>query len=229
MILVAAGRGVRLGSDRPKALVLLGGKPIVQHALGQLLACPEVDEVVMVVPASHEPEFTDVVARLPTGEVPVRIVEGGDQRSDSVVRGLAALSEPIDLVLVHDAARALTPVAVFGRVIALLRAGHGAVVPVLPVPDTIKQVGDVRPDGLAEVVRTVDRSSLRAVQTPQGFRRIVLEHAHEGAAGVATDDAGLVEQRGGTVMTVSGDVRSTKITTPHDLAAATQWLEEGSR
>lgn len=207
----------------------LGGKAIVQHALQRVLGCPEVDEVIVVVPAGHAAEFTELVLSPPPAHVVLHVVDGGDQRSDSVARGLAALGDRVDLVLVHDAARALTPSSVFARVIALLRAGHEAVVPVMPVTDTIKQVGPVRSDGLADVVRTIDRTSLRAVQTPQGFRRPVLERAHEAAIGAVTDDAALVEQHGESVTTVPGDVRAMKITTPHDLAAASQWLGEGAR
>lgn len=188
----------------------------------------------MVAPVGHLSEFADLLGDVAAVDVPVEVVAGGAERSDSVALGVAALGDAVDLVLVHDAARALTPTAVFERVVGALRAGRDAVVPVLPVTDTIKEVGPVRADGLADVVRTIDRTSLRAVQTPQGFRRSVLERAHEvwaheRAGGTVSDDAGLVEAAGGTVTTVAGDARSVKITTPHDLEAAAQWLDKSPR
>lgn len=212
----------------------LGGEPIVRRALRQVLLCPDLGGVVVVAPVGHLSEVADLLGGTAAVDVPVEVVAGGAERSDSVALGVASLSDAVDLVLVHDAARALAPTAVFERVVAALRAGHDAVVPVLPVTDTIKEVGPVRADGLADVVRTVDRTSLRAVQTPQGFTRHVLVRAHEvrvneRAGAAVTDDAGLVEAAGGTVTTVAGDARSVKITTPHDLAAAAQWLDKGPR
>lgn len=135
-------------------------------------------------------------------------------------RGLDALREDDSIVLVHDAARAMAPAALFGAVIAAVRAGHDAVVPALPVVDTIKQV-----DGSGQVVTTQDRAALRAVQTPQGFRRDVLlrAHASAGPAG-ATDDAALVESCGGKVVVIPGDVRAMKITTPQDMLTAERML-----
>ena len=218
-----------MGQDRPKALVELAGLPIVAHALRHVLTCRDVSEVVVVAPVGHTADVHALAARVPAGDVSVRVVPGGPVRTDSVVGGIAALSDRVDLVLVHDAARALTPATVFERVVRLLRAGYPAVIPVLPVTDTVKQVGSARPDGLADVVRTVDRSSLRAVQTPQGFTREVLTRAHRCVAGAVTDDAGLVELAGGTVTTVVGDVRAMKITTVHDLEAAALWLDPAVR
>jgi 2-C-methyl-D-erythritol 4-phosphate cytidylyltransferase len=129
--------------------------------------------------------------------------------------GLAALPPEVDLVLVHDAARALVPVEVVEAVVAALRGGARAVVPVLPVADTVKQV-----DEADRVVRTVPREHLRAAQTPQGFVRSVLQAAHEGAAGAMTDDAGLVEAAGVVVETVPGSPLAFKVTTPFDLRVA---------
>ncbi len=148
---------------------------------------------------------------------------------DSVAAGLAALVDDIEVVLVHDAARALAPPSLFAAVILAVRGGHGAVVPGMPVSDTVKQVG---PGG--EVVATLERSALRAVQTPQGFTREVLDRAHAGSGtagggtagsgtprcGTATDDAGLVERLGLRVHVVDGDPLAFKITTPLDLAVA---------
>lgn len=141
------------------------------------------------------------------------VVPGGETRSESVRSGLAAVPAGVDFVLVHDAARPGADVALFDRVLAALRAGADAVVPAIPVADTIKKVdGDV-------VVGTPDRSSLVAVQTPQGFRADMLRRAHVGG-GDATDDAALIETVGGTVTVVEGAPRAAKITTEHDLAVA---------
>lgn len=216
MILVAAGQGFRLGADRPKALVLLGDAPLVGHALSASSQCLGASEIVVVAPLDRLDETSRVLSavRMPS-TVQVSLVPGGATRSASVARGLAALSSEIGIVLVHDAARALTPVDVFDRVVAHLRAGHRAVIPVLPVTDTIKSV-----DHSGRVQQTLDRSSLRSVQTPQGYLRETLEHAHGVPGGEATDDAGMVERLGGTVSTVLGDAASFKITTPHDLAVA---------
>ncbi len=197
----------------------------MSRALRQVLFCPDVDEVVVVAPAGHLSAFIDLLGDNAAGDGPVQVVAGGAERSDSVACGAAALSDRVDLVLVHDAARALAPAIVFERVVGALHAGHGAVVPVLSVTDTIKRVGPAGPDGHEAVVGTLDRSSLRVVQTPQGFTRAVLLQAHQRAGAAVTDDAGLVEAAGGVVTTVAGDARSLKITSPHDLAAAALWLE----
>lgn len=141
-------------------------------------------------------------------------VNGGTERTDSVRAALDAVTGA-DIVLVHDAARCLTPSAVTRAVVAAVRAGHRAVVPVLPVTDTVKQV-----DASGTVVATVDRSDLRVVQTPQGFDAELLRRAHAASSGPATDDAGLVERLGEKVSTVPGHPHAFKITTPFDLAVA---------
>jgi 2-C-methyl-D-erythritol 4-phosphate cytidylyltransferase len=205
----------------PKAFVPLAGVPLLGHALRGVLSSPGVVEVVVVAPAAHRVEAellaTGVCRELGSG-VAVSVVVGGAERGDSVAAGLAALPPEVEIVLVHDAARCLTPVAVFERVIAAVTAGAVAVVPGTAVVDTIKQVDA---DGL--VVATPERSALRAVQTPQGFRRDVLERAHA-LASRATDDAGLVERLGERVLVVEGDARAFKVTTPGDLEAATRLL-----
>lgn len=204
----AAGLGVRLGPGRPKALRELAGEPLLLHAVRGLRSAPSVGPIVVAAP----PDEVEAVAELLVG-LDVVVVAGGAERQDSVRLALAALPEA-ELVLVHDAARCLTPVSVIEAVVAALVAGADAVVPVLPVADTVKQVeGDV-------VRATVDRSVLRAVQTPQGFRRDVLEKAHGAGSLVMTDDAGLVESLGVTVTTVAGDDEAFKVTRPLDLLLA---------
>jgi 2-C-methyl-D-erythritol 4-phosphate cytidylyltransferase len=151
----------------------------------------------------------------------VDVVAGGAERTDSVAAGLAALRPGDEVVLVHDAARALAPPTLFSRLVREVLAGHDAVVPGLPLTDTVKKV-----DADGVVVATPDRAALRAIQTPQAFRREVLEHAHARAAGGATDDAALVEAVGGHVRVVDGDRLAFKITTPDDLAVAERHLSE---
>ncbi|WP_372342080.1 2-C-methyl-D-erythritol 4-phosphate cytidylyltransferase [Nocardia sp. CC227C] len=207
----AAGMGVRLGESLPKAFVPVGGSPMLRLAVDGLIASAAVDHVVVMVPA----ELVDDARRLlpAAGAVAVSVVVGGAERTDSVRAGLAAAPDATH-VLVHDAARALTPPSLIARVVAELRAGRRAVVPALPVSDTIKSV-----DAAGEVTGTPDRSALRAIQTPQGFEADLLRDAYAGDTR-ATDDAGLVELLGATVHTVPGDPLAFKITTPLDLVLA---------
>jgi 2-C-methyl-D-erythritol 4-phosphate cytidylyltransferase len=213
-IVPAAGDGTRLGADRPKALVPLAGEPLVVHAVRGLRESEVVDRVVVVAPGSAEPDLA--AALLPEWEGWVSVVEGGATRQASVAAGIASLSPDHDLVLVHDAARSLVPPGVVVRVVDALLAGAPAVIPVLPVADTIKRVRKGR------VLETVDRTELYAVQTPQGFRRDVLVAAHAGAdrTAPATDDAALVERSGVEVCVVDGDPEAFKITRPLDLRIA---------
>ena len=211
----AAGSGVRLGPGAPKALRLLAGEPLLVHALRGLRAAPSVGHVVVAAP----PADVDAVCAL-LEPWSVQVVPGGAERQDSVRRALAALEPAVELVLVHDAARCLTPAALVEAVVAALRAGADAVVPVLPVADTVKAVDGDR------VTATLDRASLRATQTPQGFRRDVLERAHASGRPAATDDAGLVEACGGTVRTVEGSEDAFKVTRPRDLLLAEAVLRD---
>ncbi len=224
-ILTAAGSGARLGRDEPKALVDLCGRSLVAHAARRLVASGAVDLLVVTAPR----ERADDVARLLAAEdlpVPVTVVEGGVSRQASVAAGLAVLPQAIDVVLIHDAARALVPPSLVARVADAVRSGHRAVVPGVPVSDTIKQVGQVSGDG-APVLATVSRERLRAVQTPQGFSRELVDRAHVAGlvraaseATAATDDAALVEAIGVAVWLVDGAEDAFKITTRRDLAAA---------
>ncbi|HEV7471086.1 MAG TPA: 2-C-methyl-D-erythritol 4-phosphate cytidylyltransferase [Pseudonocardia sp.] len=236
-IVPAAGSGVRLGAGVPKAFVELVGVPIVVRAVEGLLASGVVDQVVVAVP---EP-LRDEACALFDGR-PVTVIVGGQDRTTSVRKALDVLcgalphrahvgersdGPPGDgphVVLVHDAARPLTPAALVASVVAAVEAGNGAVVPALPLADTVKQV-----DPAGVVHSTVDRTVLRAVQTPQGFRRDVLERAYAAAGESATDDAGLVEALGEVVVTVPGDARAFKVTTAWDLRIAELLVrEEGS-
>lgn len=194
----------------------LQGRPLLSWAVGGLLASGVVDEVVVMVPRDM---LDDARALVPDA----RVVVGGAERTDSVRSGLDA-AQGHRYVLVHDAARPLTPPAMIERVVRALHAGADAVVPALPVADTVKRV-----DADGAVTATVDRSELRAVQTPQGFTARTLRAAYDAAPGhVATDDAGLVERAGGTVVTVPGDPLAMKITTAFDLRIAQVLAEEQS-
>jgi 2-C-methyl-D-erythritol 4-phosphate cytidylyltransferase len=217
VVVPAAGAGTRLGPGRPKALRELAGEPLLVHAVRRLRACPSVGPVVVAAPAALVEE---VVALLAAYDVAV--VPGGEERQDSVRAALAALPAEVELVLVHDAARALVPVEVVEAVVAALRAGAQAVVPVVAVADTVKRVGVA-----GEVLATVPRDDLRAVQTPQGFARRVLEAAHRSAHAPLTDDAGLVEAAGVAVQTVPGSAEAFKVTTALDLLLAEALLTRG--
>ncbi|MCU0265371.1 MAG: 2-C-methyl-D-erythritol 4-phosphate cytidylyltransferase [Actinomycetia bacterium] len=216
-VVPAAGRGERLGAGAPKALRTLGGVPLLVHAVRALAAARAVGLVVVAAPPE---DVAQVRALLDDHEVAaeVVVVAGGATRQESVRRALAALTPDVDVVLVHDAARPLVPVELVDRVAAAVRHGAPAVVPGLPVADTVKRVAPV--DGSEQVVETLDRSALRAVQTPQGFRRDVLEAAHAAATDDATDDAGLVERAGGSVTVVPGSEEAFKVTRPLDLLLA---------
>ncbi|OCG72749.1 bifunctional 2-C-methyl-D-erythritol 4-phosphate cytidylyltransferase/2-C-methyl-D-erythritol 2,4-cyclodiphosphate synthase [Microbacterium sediminis] len=213
-IVVAAGSGTRLGAGAPKAFVGLDAHTILRHALRGVFAGP-LAQVIVVAPQDRVGEaLTD--AREAAGDrAPlVSVVAGGASRQESVAAGLARVLPEIEIVLVHDAARALTPPAVFERVVeAIDRTGWGAV-PVLPVIDTIKRVEGER------IVGVVDRSELGAAQTPQGFRRDVLEAAYAAAEREYTDDAALVADAGHPIAAVDGDPLGFKITTPADLERA---------
>lgn len=214
-IVPAAGRGERLGPGAPKALRLLGGIPLLVHAVRALARAHLVDLVVVAAPS------TDVVAvraLLAEHELrkDVQVLAGGATRQESVRLALVALPEDVDVVLVHDAARPLVPVELVDAVARAVRNGRDAVIPALPVTDTVKQV-----DGAGLVLATLDRSALRAVQTPQGFRRSVLERAHVAAEGQQhTDDAGLAEGVGIAVHVVPGAEDAFKVTRPLDLVLA---------
>lgn len=212
VIIVAGGAGQRLGRGIPKAQVKFAGRSILEHALQGVLDAGIAAEICVVVPAG-DTELRATVARV-ASETPLRVVDGGASRPDSVAAGLAALGQGIRLVLVHDAARALTPPAVFCRVVDALRDGADAVIPVIAVVDTIKTVDS----GL--VVGTPPRDTLRAVQTPQGFTLDTLRRAHQEPGAAVTDDAMLMERLGIPVRVVEGADAAFKVTTAQDLLLA---------
>ncbi|MFJ6572286.1 2-C-methyl-D-erythritol 4-phosphate cytidylyltransferase [Streptomyces sp. NPDC091292] len=223
-VIPAAGRGVRLGPGAPKALRTLGGTPMLVHAVRAMAASRSVSLVVVVAPSDGAPE---VKALLDANTLPERteflVVPGGETRQESVRLGLDALPPGIGIVLVHDAARPLVPVDTVDAVIDAVRDGAPAVVPALPLTDTVKEI-EPRPQGEPEpVVATPERARLRAVQTPQGFDHDTLVRAHAtvtvGGEG-ATDCAGLVERMGEPVVLVAGHEEAFKVTRPLDLVLA---------
>ena len=216
-ILLAAGRGERLGLDHPKAFAKLGEDPLLAEPLRRLDDSEWVDAIVLVAPPGWEEPSILLAEELGCGKVSA-CVPGGETRADSVRAGLAEVPEDAVVVLVHDAARPLLPEAVIERVLAALSDGWDGAVPGVPVSDTLKRVGA---DGA--VLETVDRDSLYAVQTPQAFPVDVLRRAL--ASGVdASDCAGLVEAVGGRVKVVPGDPQLLKVTTADDLAKIASWL-----
>ena len=256
-VLTAAGSGSRLGADVPKALVPVGGISLLRRAAAGLIASGAINHLVITAPADDVERFRAELDDLLDGPLekspegsrdgsPDRTVERGigfevvagssHSRQASVALGLAAALAAVpraDVVVVHDAARALTPPEVTRRVIAAVRAGHEAVVPALPVTDTVKEVEPSEAGEPEPVVATPRRARLRAVQTPQGFETGTLVAAHRAGAEraaeeslAASDDAGLVEACGGRVVVVAGDERSMKVTTPMDLALAELLLEQ---
>ena len=210
----AAGRGERLGPGAPKALRELAGAPMLVHAVHALASSRQVDLIVVAAPQDDVESVRALIGQQ-TYPCEVSVVTGGETRQDSVARALFALPEGVSIVLVHDAARPLVPAEVVERVVAAVRAGHDAVVPAIRVVDTIKRVDDE-----GTVIETIDRSALRAVQTPQGFARAVLVKAHAEADDIATDDAGLVERSGVRVHVVEGHEDALKVTRPADLVIA---------
>jgi len=205
VIIVAAGSGTRLGLNRPKAFIELGGRTLAQRSIDAVREAVPGAQVILVVPAGQ----TDVPAD-------VTVVTGGATRHESVAAGLAVLEADVETVLVHDAARALTPPALFTRVIEEVVSTGGGVVPALPVADAIKRV-----DEHGQVAESVDRGVLRAVQTPQGFPRKALEAAYASVASDDhNDDAAVFLASGRHVHTIPGDVEAFKITTLADLERA---------
>jgi 2-C-methyl-D-erythritol 4-phosphate cytidylyltransferase len=214
-VLVAAGRGERLGEDRPKAFVALGDLPLLAEPLRRLDACELVDAVVVVAPPEWEEPTILLAEELGVSKVSA-CVPGGETRTESVRAGVAEVPDDAAVILVHDAARPLLPDAVVGRILEALGEGFDGAVPAVPVADTVKRVDR------EVVVETLERSQLVAVQTPQGFVATVLRAAL--AQGEGSDCASLVEARGGRIKIVAGDEQLLKVTTRADLERVAAWL-----
>lgn len=216
-VVVAAGRGERLGAGGPKALRLVGGVPMLVLAVRGLATARCVRHVVVAAPEDSV-ERTRTLLVDQHGTAILQVVAGGADRPASVRAALDLVPPELDVVLVHDAARPLAPGTLADAVATAVGRGAAAVVPVLPVVDTVKRVEGDR------VVATLDRNALRAVQTPQAFRREVLERAHRehrvGGEVEVTDDAGLVERLGIEVEVVPGHEDAFKVTRPIDLQLA---------
>ena len=217
-IIPAAGSGVRLGADVPKAFLELGGLSLLTRSA---LAMSTVADVLIV--AAPVDGLDEASAQLAQVDAEIHIVAGGEHRQESVAKALRMVPADVSIVLVHDAARPLVPIEVTQNIVEAIRNGAKAVIPVLPLVDTIKRVNN---NGIA--IETVDRNQLRRVQTPQGFDRATLDLAYENPEVVATDDAGLMDALGIVVVTVAGDERSFKITTMADVQYALSLLEETS-
>ncbi|ANW18990.1 2-C-methyl-D-erythritol 4-phosphate cytidylyltransferase [Streptomyces clavuligerus] len=222
-VIPAAGRGLRLGPGAPKALRTLNGTPMLVHAVRAMAASNAVSLVVVVAPPDETAAVKSLLSDLVLPDrTEVAVVPGGANRQQSVRLGLDALPEDIGIVLVHDAARPLVPVDTVDAVVEAVRDGASAVVPALPLADTVKEV-EPRPGGPEPVLSTPERARLRAVQTPQGFDRETLIRAHGTVADDgegATDCAGLVERLGERVVVVPGHEEAFKVTRPLDLVLA---------
>jgi 2-C-methyl-D-erythritol 4-phosphate cytidylyltransferase len=214
-ILVAAGRGERLGADQPKAFVPLAGEAMLLRAARAFDAAPSVEGIVAVVPPDRIGTAREMLGRLRKLR---DVLSGGERRQDSVLSGLQAVPPGFEgVVLVHDAARPLVDVDLI-EAVARAAEESGAALPVLALVDTVKRVRDDR------VVETLDRSTLASAQTPQGFRVAVLQRAYKAAFRddiVLTDEAMAVERLGEEVVAVPGSARNRKLTTPEDL----EWAE----
>jgi 2-C-methyl-D-erythritol 4-phosphate cytidylyltransferase len=216
-VLAAAGSGERLGADRPKAFVRLGDRPLLAESLERLEASEWIDAIVVAAPPGWEEPAILLAEELGAGKV-VASVTGGETRTESVRLGLAEVAEDADVVLVHDAARPLVSDDVVGRVLAPLSEGWDGVVPALPVADTVKRVRGT------EVVETLERAELVAVQTPQAFLADRLRAPFSGEVAAASDCASLVERAGGRVRVVEGDPRLLKVTSADDLERVQTYL-----
>jgi 2-C-methyl-D-erythritol 4-phosphate cytidylyltransferase/2-C-methyl-D-erythritol 2,4-cyclodiphosphate synthase len=209
-IIAAAGSGERFKAKIPKALIHLGDKTLLEHAITQI--APAVQQIIVTAPAGYEDQIQTLVG---DGVV---VVTGGATRSESVRLGLAAVDSAADFILVHDAARSLASTGLAQSIIASLQSGEVAVIPGLAEVDTVNVIGS---DGY--VLSTPDRAMLRTIQTPQGFQAAILREAHQ-QSGEATDDATLVSKLGHKVKVITGEEAAMKITTPADLAIAMTFL-----
>ncbi len=226
LVLVAAGRGERLGAGVPKALAVLAGETLLAHSVRNALAVKDLTELVVAAPAELVEEFAQIVVEVANqseADVDIKFVVGGDSRQNSISNAIDAIQAEAGVVLVHDVARALAPASLFERVAAAADKTGDGVVPIQPVVDTIKRiVGD-------HVSETVDRTTLGAAQTPQGFDLNALRAAYDNPAADFTDDAALFQSTGGKVIHVAGDALAFKVTTADDLKRAEALFEREYR
>ena len=217
VVIVAAGKGERLGAEVPKAFVELNQRPLFAHSLANAAALAEVAQIVVAAPADLVAVVRAEAAVLGIEDL-VEVVEGGDSRQQSIAAALAAIEAEAEIALIHDAARPLAPSNLFAAVADSVRETGLGTVPVLAVADTIKRIdGDL-------ILETIDRESLRRAQTPQGFKLSELRAAYAQATADFTDDAALMQAHGHSIRFVEGHADAFKITTPDDLAAARRHL-----
>ncbi len=223
VIVVAAGRGERLKASAPKAFVEVNGHTILEHSLAPISALSDLAHVVIAAPSTHLAEATEIANAVLTTDATLDVVVGGETRQQSIANALAVVGDDVEIVLVHDAARAFASSALFERVADAVRSTSASVIPALEIADTIKRVsGD-------QVQETVDRSSLRSAQTPQGFMAADLKRAYANASDDFTDDAALMQSQGKKVSFVAGEVEAAKITTPEDLVGVLSRLNGPGR
>jgi 2-C-methyl-D-erythritol 4-phosphate cytidylyltransferase/2-C-methyl-D-erythritol 2,4-cyclodiphosphate synthase len=223
VIVVAAGRGERLKASAPKAFVEINGQTILEHSLSPLSTLVDLAQVVIAAPSSHLAEATEIANAVLNTDATLDVVVGGETRQQSIANALAVVGEDIEVVLVHDAARAFASIALFERVVSAVRVTRASVVPALEIADTIKRVSG------SEVLETVDRSSLRSAQTPQGFIAADLKRAYANAGDDFTDDAALMQSQGKKVSFVAGEIEAAKITTQDDLSGVLSRLNGPGR
>jgi len=219
-IVVAGGSGTRMGGEMPKQFLLLGGRSILDRSVHAISGCPSVDGIVLALPPSSPPGLRDAYRGV--GKV-IAVVDGGKERHDSVRHALGVVPEEAEILLVHDAVRPFLPAEFVTRCVELARE-HGAVAPVLPIRDTVKEW-----DAAARTLSTVDRAKLMRVQTPQGFRADILREAYRKAAEEGfggTDDASIVERSGRPVVPFPGCEGNLKITVPEEYRMASGMLGE---
>jgi len=214
VILVAAGKGERLGAGTPKALVRVAGTTLLEHAISRVIGTKDLAQLVITATAGYLEQFLSLATpHIPSG-IELVVLEGGETRQESIALALGRVDKSAEVILVHDAARAFTPTEVFDRVVAEVSASGFGVVPVVAVHDTVKRASG------EEVLETVDRSELRAAQTPQGFPAQLLRDAYSSVTEEHTDDASLVQAFGHRVLSVAGDRMAMKVTTADDLILA---------
>ena len=218
VVLVAAGRGERLDAGKPKALVHVAGLTLLEHALARAVGTKDLVQLVITATPGFESEFIELASPHVPETIELSVVSGGVTRQDSIAKAMEQVTESAAVILVHDAARAFTPTEVFDRVVEEVRASGCGVIPVLAVHDTVKRAN------ANEVLETVDRTELRAAQTPQGFPAALLRDAYAKLTDEHTDDASLVQAFGARVLSVPGDRMGMKVTTRDDLILASHLI-----